>query len=91
MLYGTYLVFTYFIYSRVCLSAVISVVTDSETPGTVAHQAPLSIGFSRQESWSGLSCPPLGGRQSLTQGLNPHLLRLPALAGGFFTTSATWV
>ena len=27
---------------------------------TVAHQAPLSLGFSRQEYWSGLPCPPLG-------------------------------
>ena len=27
---------------------------------TVAHQAPLSLGFSRQESWSGLPCPPPG-------------------------------
>ena len=27
---------------------------------TVAHQAPLSIAFSRQECWSGLPCPPLG-------------------------------
>ena len=30
------------------------------TPWTVAHQAPLSMGFSRQEYWSGLPCPPLG-------------------------------
>ena len=30
------------------------------TPWTVAHQAPLSIGFSRQEYWSGLPCPPPG-------------------------------
>ena len=30
------------------------------TPGTVAHQAPLSVGFSRQEYWSGLPCPPPG-------------------------------
>ena len=30
------------------------------TIGTVAHQAPLSMGFSRQEIWSGLSCPPPG-------------------------------
>ena len=37
-----------------------SVVSDSATPWTVAHQAPLSIGFSRQESWSGLPCPPPG-------------------------------
>ena len=28
------------------------------TPWTVAHQAPLSVGFSRQEHWSGLQCPP---------------------------------
>ena len=30
------------------------------TPWTVAHQAPPSMGFSRQESWSGLPCPPPG-------------------------------
>ena len=30
------------------------------TPWTVAHQAPLSMGFSRQEHWSGLPCPPPG-------------------------------
>ena len=29
-------------------------------PMTVAHQASLSMGFSRQEFWSGLSCPPAG-------------------------------
>ena len=32
----------------------------SVTPGIVAHQAPLSMGFSRQENWSGLPCPPPG-------------------------------
>ena len=31
-----------------------------ETPGTVAHQAPLPMEFSRQEYWNGLPCPPLG-------------------------------
>ena len=30
------------------------------TPCTAAHQAPLSVGFSRQEYWSGLPCPPPG-------------------------------
>src|SRR5574341_1234605 len=30
------------------------------TPWTVAHQDPLSLGFSRQEYWSGLPCPPPG-------------------------------
>ena len=36
------------------------VMSDSVTPWTVVHQAPLSMGFSRQEYWSGLPCPPLG-------------------------------
>ena len=35
-----------------------------ETPWTVAQQAPLSIGFSRQEYWSGLPCPPSGDLQT---------------------------
>ena len=33
---------------------------DSTTIWTLAHQAPLSMGFSRQEYWSGLPCPPPG-------------------------------
>ena len=37
-----------------------SAVSDSAAPQTVAHQAPLSSGFSRQEDWSGLPCPPPG-------------------------------
>ena len=41
------------------------------TPWTVAHQAPLSMGFSRQEYWSGLPFPSPGIFP--TQGLNPHL------------------
>ena len=45
------------------------------TPLTVAHQAPLSMGFSRQEYWSGLLYPPPG--IFLTQGSNSCLLRLP--------------
>ena len=57
------------------------------TPLTVALQASLSMGFSRQEYWNGLPCPPQ--KTFLTQGLNPHLLTSPALADRFFTTSAT--
>ena len=34
--------------------------SDSATPWIVAHQAPLSVEFSRQESWSELPCPPSG-------------------------------
>ena len=37
-----------------------SVGSDSLQPPWSAHQAPLSVGFSRQEYWSGLPCPPLG-------------------------------
>ena len=38
----------------------LSVVSDFVTPWTVAHQAPLSMGFTRQEYWSRLPCPPPG-------------------------------
>ena len=41
-------------------SCVCSVVSDSATPWSVTHQAPLSMGFSRQEYRSGLPCPPPG-------------------------------
>ena len=55
---------------------------------TVAHQAPLSMEFSRQEHWSGLPCPPPGNFPD--PGIKLTSLMSPALAGGFFTTSATW-
>ena len=38
----------------------VSVVSDSVTPRAVAHQAPLSMGFSRQEYWRGLQFPSPG-------------------------------
>ena len=43
---------------------------------TVAHQAPLSMGFSRQEHWSGLPCPPLGDRPD--PGIKPMFPELQA-------------
>ena len=52
-------------------------------PWIVARQAPLSIGFSRQEYWSGLPCPPPG--DLLDPGTEPVSLASPALAGRFFT------
>ena len=58
------------------------------TPWTVAGQAPLSMGFSRQEHWGELPCPPPGGLPDL--GTEPASLASPALAGRFFTASATW-
>ena len=58
------------------------------TPWSVVRQAPLSMGFSRQEYRSGVPCPPPG---DLTDpGIEPLSLASPALAGGFFTTNATW-
>ena len=58
------------------------------TPWTVARQAPLSMGFSRQEYWSGLPFSPPGNLPS--PGIEPTLLTSPLLADGFFTTSASW-
>ena len=51
------------------------------TPWTVAHQAPLSIGFSRQEYWGGLPFPPPG--DLLDPGIKPVS---SALVGELFTT-----
>ena len=55
---------------------------------TVAHQAPLSMGFSRQEYWSGQPFP--FPEDLPNPGIEPVSLMSPALAGMFFTTSATW-
>ena len=55
---------------------------------TVVHQAPPSMGFSRQEYWNGLPCPPPGDLPD--PGIEPMSLISPALAGRFFTTSTTW-
>ena len=58
------------------------------TPWTVAYQAPLSMGFSRHEYWNGLTFPSPGHLP--IPGIQPASLTFPALAAGFFTTSATW-
>ena len=54
---------------------------------TIAHLA-LSMGFSRQESWSGVPFPTPGNLPD--QGIEPTSLTSPSLAGGLFTTSTTW-
>ena len=46
------------------------------------------MGFSRQEYWSGLPCPPPGDLPD--PGIEPESLMSPALEGEFFTTSVTW-
>ena len=61
-----------------------SVVSDSlQLPGTVAGQVPVSMGFLRQEYWSGFPFPPPGDLLDL--GIEPEPR---ALAGGFFTTES---
>ena len=74
---------------HVCVLCRFSHVRLFVTPWTVACQAPLFMGFPRQEYWSGLPFPLQGIFP--TQGLKLHLFHLLALLGGFFTTSATWV
>ena len=51
---------------------------------TTVHQVSLSVGFSRQEYWSGLPFPPPGDLSH--PGMKPVSPMSPALAGGFFTT-----
>ena len=66
---------------RACVLSCFSCVRLFATPWTVARQAPLSMGFSRQEHWSGLHCPPPGHLPD--SGIAPMS---PALqAGRFFT------
>ena len=65
-----------------------SVTSDSVTSWILARQAPLSMGFSRHEYWSGLPFPSPGDLPD--PGIELQPLGFPELAGGFFTTSATW-
>ena len=58
------------------------------TPWTVAHQPPPSMGLPRQEYWIGLPCSPPGDLPY--PGTKPTSLTSPALAGRFFTITATW-
>ena len=55
---------------------------------TVAHAVPLSMGFFRQEYWSELPCPPPGDLPD--SGMELTSVTSSALAGGFFTSRATW-
>ena len=58
------------------------------TPWTTAFQAPLSMGFSRQEYWRGLPCPSPGTLPH--SGIEHTSVIYPALASRFFTTVTTW-
>ena len=71
-----------------CVPSCFSHVQLFATLWTVAHQAPLSKGLSRQECWSGLPCPSPGDLPG--PGIEPTSFKSPALVDGFFTTSAIW-
>ena len=68
-----------------CVYGSRSVTPNSDTPRTVARQVSPSLGFSRQEYWSGLPCPTPGHLPD--PGIQPVS---PALAGGFFNSRATY-
>ena len=69
---------------HVCVCSIIQSCSTLETPWTVAHQAPLSMEFSRQEYWSALPFPTPGDLPD--PGIEPAFLSSPAMASGFFTT-----
>ena len=70
---------------HVCMLSSFSCVQLFAIRWTTACQAPLSMGFSRQEYWNGLPCPSLGDLPD--PGIEPTFLMSPALAIGFSTTS----
>ena len=72
------------LFFSVCVLSLFSHAQLFETQWTVACQAPLSMGFSRQEYWSGLPCPSSGDLPY--PGIETMSPVSPALAGGFFTT-----
>ena len=69
----------------VCMLSCFSCVQLCATLWTATCQAPLSMGFSRPEYRSGLSCPPPGDLPH--PGIKPVSLTSPTLVGGFFTTA----
>ena len=73
-------------YHIVCVCVGVTQSCPTATPWTVAHQAPLSKGFSRQEYWSGLSYPP--PEDLPNPGIKLTSPASPALAGEFFTTGS---
>ena len=82
------LVIQYILPTRACLLSCFSCVQLFATLGLGAHQAFLSMEFSKQEYWSGLLCPSPGDLSN--SGIKPMSLTSLVLAGEFSTTSATW-
>ena len=85
-------VFTFWLFKKLYFhklaAAPAKVLPSCLTLWTVALQAPLSMGFSRQEYWNELPFPPPGDRPD--PGIELTSLLSPALAGRFFTIRVTW-
>ena len=79
--------FVYLMWACACAKS-LSHVRLFVTPWTIACQAPRFMGFSRHEYWNGL--PFSSPRYLHDPGIKPASLLSPALAGGFFTITATW-
>ena len=75
-------------YPYACMLSCFNCVWLCVTLRSIAWQPPLSMGFSRQEYWSELPCPPPGDLPD--PGIEPGSLTSPGLAGRFFTTNTTW-
>ena len=73
---------------NVCVLSRFSHAQHFATLWIVAHQAPLSVGFSRQEYWTGLLCPPPGDLSNPRT--EPLSLMSSTLLGVFFASTATW-
>ena len=77
-----------YMYVCICVRAwALSHIWLFSAPWTIAHQAPLSVRFPRQEYWRGLPFPSPGDLPD--PGIKPTSLVSPALAGGFSTSWAT--
>ena len=74
---NSYSVWIKHLYGCACVLSRFSSVQLFVIPWTVAHQAPLSMGFSRQEYWGGLPCSPRGDLPS--PGIEPETPMTPAL------------
>ena len=81
-------IYIYFFYMGVLVLSCFNSYLTLCDPWTVPCQAPLFMGFSRQEYWNGLPCPPPGDPPD--PGIEPTSPVSPALADRFFTTSTTW-
>jgi len=83
------IIFVSFVCVCACVCAMLSHVRLFATPGTVAHQAPLSMGFPRQEYWSGLPFPSPGNLPDLRIEPESPALQADSLLSEFpsFTSS----